>query len=81
MSKKFQFVMTDGVADLLDELKNRTGRENASEVIRDALRAYAWIVGEYDQGRTVLSQQARESGAVPFSPVVPITRVAKEARR
>jgi hypothetical protein len=49
-----QFAVTDNLKDLLDDLKDRTGRESLSAVVRDAITVYAWIVEQYEQGKEVL---------------------------
>ena len=49
-----QFAVTDHLKDLLDDLKDRTGRESLSAVVRDAITVYAWIVKQYEQGKEVL---------------------------
>jgi hypothetical protein len=68
MSRKFQFVLNATTEELLEHLRDRTERETLTDVIKDALRAYAWIVSEYEQGREVLSQ-AVGSSATPYRPV------------
>jgi hypothetical protein len=49
-----QFAVTPHLKSLLDDLKDRTGRESLSAVIRDAIGVYAWIVEQYEQGKEVL---------------------------
>jgi len=49
-----QFALSDELKDLLDDLKNRTGRESLSALIRDAISVYAWVVEQYEQGKEVL---------------------------
>ena len=65
-SKKFQFVMNNKLEETLDALKEKTGRETYSEVLRDAIKTYLWVVQEYEQGHQVLSHSL-DKGTVPFN--------------
>jgi hypothetical protein len=55
MPRKFQFVIPDDIRALLEDLRVRTGRENLSTVIKDALKVYNWVVQEYEKGNEVIS--------------------------
>jgi hypothetical protein len=51
-----QFAVTERLKGLLEDLKDRTGRESLSAVVRDAITVYAWVVEQYEQGRQVLPE-------------------------
>ena len=68
-NKKFQFVMSDKLRNTLDKIKEKTGRETYTEVLKDALKTYFWVVQEYEQGRQVLSHPF-DKGTVPFNPLL-----------
>ena len=48
--KRLQFVVKDEVYERIVELQKKTEAGSLSEVFRDALRAYAWMVAENEKG-------------------------------
>ena len=48
--KKFQFVLTPEVEELMTKLCERMG-EDATTVIRTSLRALGWLIDQHDQGK------------------------------
>lgn len=52
--KKFQFGVSPEVEKLLESLRLDTGADSWSEVIRDAVRAYAWITTAHKEGYDVI---------------------------
>lgn len=62
--------MKDELQKTLDVIKEKTGRETYSDVIRDAIKAYVWIISEYERGHEVLSRPF-EKNTTPFSPLTP----------
>jgi len=78
--RKFQFVMGDALWNVLEDLRVRTERASISEVIRDAVKAYEWMVTEYEGGREVMSQE-REVGSAPFRPSLSTKTLVRGGRK
>lgn len=72
-NKKFQLIISDEAKKTLDMLKEKTGRETYSDVIRDAVKAYVWMVSEYENGREVLSRPLKKD-ATPFNPLIQMSK-------
>lgn len=66
MTKKFQFVVNERLSETLETLKAKTGRDTYAEVLRDALRAYLWVVQEYEKGNEIIAK-ARDPQS--YSPI------------
>lgn len=79
MSRKFQFVMNERLAEVVETIKTKTDRDNYAEVIRDALKAYLWIINEYESGREILSR-ASDPQAIPMSPVFSTNLLTRAGR-
>jgi hypothetical protein len=58
--KRLNFVVEDDVYERLENLKKKTEARSLAEVFRDALRSYAWIISEFEQGNEVVSRPAEE---------------------
>jgi Ribbon-helix-helix protein, copG family len=67
--KRLQFAVEDNVYHTLEDLKERTDASSLAEVFRDALRAYAWIVAEFEAGRQVVSRPYEMGVIAPPMPV------------
>ena len=56
-TRKFQLVMNAKFERLLKELKERTNADTLSDVIRDAVKFYAWAVDQQEMGKEVVAQK------------------------
>lgn len=54
--KRLNFVVQDEVYERLEALKEKTQATSLAEVFRDSLRAYAWMVSQFELGRQVVSR-------------------------
>ena len=77
-----QFAVTPHLKDILEDLKERTGSESVSAVIRDAIGVYLWVVEQYEQGKEVLpkSHWRVERRVYPVSVSADNTVGARSAR-
>ncbi len=50
------FTIDGETLELIEGIRDKTGRETQSAVLVDAIRAYSWIVGEYERGWEVISK-------------------------
>ena len=61
VTKRLQFQFPEAAIHTLRDLAVRTGQPTIAGVLREALKVYAWIVNEQEQGRSIFSadQKAR----------------------
>jgi len=65
------FTIDGELLDMIEKIRKQTGREQDAEVLRDALQTYSWVVNQYDNGFTVISESAaklRPGQILPFNP-------------
>jgi hypothetical protein len=84
--KRLQFAVPDNVYETLEGLKERTDASSLAEVFRDALRAYAWMVSQFEAGNEVISRapsnEGRAYSAVPTAVIdhsAPLIRAVRGA--
>ncbi len=51
--ERVQFDFSPEALQRLDEIKQRTGASTRAEVVKNALRAYEWLVSELDQDSVI----------------------------
>jgi len=61
--KRVQFEFADETYKAIHELADLTGETSMAAVIRDALKAYAWLVDEQRRGRRIISQDLKDPKA------------------
>jgi hypothetical protein len=59
-SKRIQFEFSADALERMERLKERTRARSYAELIRDALRAYEWMVDEKEAGNEVGAIRGRE---------------------
>jgi hypothetical protein len=59
-SKRIQFEFSADALERIENLKQRTRARSYAELIRDALRAYEWMVDEKEAGHEVGAIQGKE---------------------
>ena len=59
-SRRFQFVMSDAMYELLSELTRNAGNETRTQTIKEALKFYDWRVKEIASGREIVSRTRRD---------------------
>ncbi len=81
--KRLQFVVQDDVYHSLENLREKTGSTSLAEVFRDAIRAYTWIVSEFERGREVVSRPLESASAEevysPLRAASPLLRQGHES--
>ena len=73
MAKRIQFNFTEETYAAIHHLKEITGQTTMAGVIRDALRVYAWIIGEQRGGRKFYSKDPRNPN--DQKELVPLTKI------
>jgi hypothetical protein len=59
-SKRIQFEFSADALDRMERLKEKTHARSYAELIRDALRAYEWMVDEKEAGHEVGAIRGKE---------------------
>jgi metal-responsive CopG/Arc/MetJ family transcriptional regulator len=59
-SKRIQFEFSADALDRMERLKEKTHARSYAELIRDALRAYEWMVEEKEAGRDIGAIKGKE---------------------
>ena len=59
-SKRIQFEFSSEAFERMEKLKEKTKARTYAELIRDALRAYEWMVDEKEAGNEVGSIKGKE---------------------
>ena len=52
--ERLQFDFTSEALERLDKIKEKSGAATRAETIRNALRAYEWVVNELDPDSTII---------------------------
>ena len=73
MAKRVQFNFTKETYVAIHRLKEFTGQTTMAGVIRDALRVYAWLIGEQRVGRKIYSKDPRNPN--DQKELVPLTKI------
>lgn len=59
-SKRIQFEFSADALERMEKLKDKTHAKSYAELIRDALRAYEWMVDEKDVGNEIGAINGKE---------------------